>query len=131
MRTAECFRLARALRRGAPAQPEQRHLFACPRCRALLRMEAAWKTLRRTGESDRLPLADEAFIRRVVVAVRGDRRRRSLTRKRLVAAAALLFFFLVGAVQKRQTATAVGAEEAYAQLVASGDWGDLLPAGID
>lgn len=130
MRKRECTPV-RALRSSAPTEMEQRHVFACPACRAQVRLSSAWKGLRRPSELELLRPADEAFVSRVLDALRQDRRRRTRNRARIAAAASLLFFFSVGAARERSTSAAVGAEEAYSQLVAPPVLNDLLPIGVD
>ncbi len=126
MRTAECSRIRNAFRLGRPEPAEQRHLFACPACRAHVRLDAAWKSLPRPAELEVPEEADEGFLRRVLEAVRADRRRRQRNRIRLAAAAALLISFLAGAAQELTTAESGGAEETYAELTTPSPWDGLL-----
>lgn len=126
MRTAECSRIRKTFRLGRPEPAEQRHLFACPACRAHVRLDAAWKSLPRPTELEVPQEADEGFLRRVLEAVRADRRRRRRNRMRLGAAAALLFSFLAGATQEFTRAEAGGAEETYAELTTPSLWDGLL-----
>ncbi len=132
MRKTACSRTLEALRSGPRTGRQERHLFACPACRARVRVIGAWRNLPHPAEADAVGPAEESFVRRVVAAVREDRRRRRRNRDQLAVAAALLFFFFAGAGQRVSTRSAAGAEEAYAQLVAPPPvMSDLLPVSFD
>jgi ferric-dicitrate binding protein FerR (iron transport regulator) len=103
------------------------HLFRCEPCRADWRLRRAWKRLPAlTGLEAEVPF-EEAFVERVLAAVRDDRRRRAVLLVRLGAAAALLFFFFVGAGEERTVSVVTGAEQEYAQLAQPSALDGLLP----
>ncbi len=132
MRKTACSRTLEALRSGPRTGREERHLFACPACRARVRVMEVWRNLSHPAEAEVLGPAEESFVRRVVAAIREDRRRRRRNRARLAVAAALLFFFFAGAGQRVSARAAAGAEDAYAQLVAPPPvMSDLLPLSLD
>ena len=122
MSRSDCHRIAEALLSGAPTPEEKGHLFSCPDCRAALRVAAAWKGLARPQDLEVAEPPSEAFVSRVVAAVRRDRGRRERWRAGLAAAAALLFFFLAGAAGQN----AASAEEDYAQLEAPSSLDSLM-----
>ena len=72
--------------------------------------------------------APEDFVQRVLTALLEDRRRRSRQRRWLaVAAAVLFFFFAAGVARQARSTAAVGAEDAYAQLVDNSALEAMLP----
>ena len=127
MRNTECSRIREALRSGAPMRRGGRHLFACPTCRAEVRLNAAWRNFPGPVELEVPEPADERFVRRVMDAVREDRRRQLRNRMGLAAAAALLFFFFAGAGQQTATSLATGAEDSYAELLGPSALEGFLP----
>ncbi len=122
-----CRRAREAFARGTPEAQHQGHLFACPACRAHVRLAQAWKSLPRPETTERPLPADDAFVSRVLREVRAERRRRARGRASLAAAAALLFFFLAGAAGQLAATIASGAEDDYAQLVTPAGLDSLLP----
>ena len=127
MSKTDCGRIRKALACGASTLEQERHLFACPDCRAHVRISQAWRILPRPEQLERSEPADEAFVVRVLESVRRDRRRRARVRTSLAAAAALLIFFLAGAAGQLAAAAASGAEDAYAQLLGPSSLDTFLP----
>jgi predicted anti-sigma-YlaC factor YlaD len=127
MRKPECTAVRKALSAATPVSGQERHLFTCPSCRALVRIGLAWKSLPQREALEAPEPVNEVFVQRVVVAARRDRRLRMRRRVSLAAAAALVFFFFAGAGQRVASAAAAGAEDAYAQLVGASSLDSLLP----
>lgn len=116
----DCRRVRAALRAGRASQSEEVHLFRCDACRLEARIAAAWRALPHSRSLETNEPVDEAFVRRVLAGIEGERRRRFRTRAGLAAAAALLFFFALGASEETAVSHAAGAEDTYAQLLTPG-----------
>ena len=105
----------------------ERHLFACPECRAGARLAGAWKAL---GEADAGDGAvPEAFLSRVLAAARVRRRRDRARRILLAAAAVLLFSFFAGTGHGQSSAAERDgqAEDVYASVTAPSVFEVALP----
>jgi hypothetical protein len=102
------------------------HLFRCEECRAEWRLRRAWKRMPGPPKLEVDAPVDERFVVRVLAALREDRKRRLRLALLLAAAAALLFFFFLGEGRQRAFSSAAGEEQAYSQLAAPSDLGELL-----
>jgi ferric-dicitrate binding protein FerR (iron transport regulator) len=103
------------------------HLFRCEPCRADRRLRRAWKKLPPLADLEAQAPVDEAFVERVLTAVRTDRRQSAVRLVGLAAAAALLFFFFAGAGGQRASSAVTSVEQEYAQLDLPSALDELLP----
>lgn len=117
MSRKDCFR----------GRHDQKHLFACPICRADARMARAWKGLAHPASLETPVPAGELFVKKILGAVRRDRAQAIRRRTWAAAVAALLFFFFAGLAQEIAATPTTTAEDSYAALVAPNALDGLIP----
>jgi hypothetical protein len=106
---------------------DEKHLFACPVCRADARLARGWKGLAPPASLETPAPVDELFVKRILGAVRRDRARAIRRRTWAAAVAALLFFFFAGLAHETASTPAVTAEESYAAIVSPSSLDGLIP----